>query len=170
MAPGIPPGKAIAVAVGNRRRFRHRWRRAFRNRRGLSPPDKVCGAGYARESRSMRGVRFCTAADQIMDTDRVDRLCGDSGCLADASGVRRGKVCEFPWVRDPHLEGGCTPGSSRSRSGGNERSGAFDVKGLPRQLSESAGHNASERRAGPENVCCGSRPSTRKGKATPCEV
>ena len=65
--------------------------------------------------------------------------------LADASGVRRGKVCELQWVRVPHLEGGCTPGSSRSRSGGNERSGAFDVKGLPRQLSESAGHNASER-------------------------
>jgi len=51
------------------------------------------------------------------------------------------KVWEFPWVRDPHLEGGCNPGSSRGRSGGNERSTALDVKGLLWQFSESAGHN-----------------------------
>ena len=34
-----------------------------------------------------------------------------------------------------------------------------------RQLSEPAGRNASERRAGPKNASCGSRPSARKGKA-----
>lgn len=39
------------------------------------------------------------------------------------------------------------------------------AKGCLGQLSELAGHNASERRAGPENVSRGSRPSTRKGKA-----
>ncbi len=33
------------------------------------------------------------------------------------------------------------------------------------RLSESAGRNMSERRASLENVCCGSRPSTREGKA-----
>jgi hypothetical protein len=32
------------------------------------------------------------------------------------------------------------------------------------QFSESPGHNVSERRASLENVSCGSRPSTRKGK------
>lgn len=37
--------------------------------------------------------------------------------------------------------------------------------GCFRQLSESAGHNASERRAGLENFGRGSRPSQRKGKA-----
>src|SRR5271166_2906826 len=35
-----------------------------------------------------------------------------------------------------------------------------------RQLSERAGPNVSERRAGPENVSRGSRPSAAKGKAT----
>ena len=33
------------------------------------------------------------------------------------------------------------------------------------RISESAGHNLSERREGPENASRGSRPSTRKGKA-----
>jgi len=37
-------------------------------------------------------------------------------------------------------------------------------------LSESAGHNVSERRAGPENASRGSRPSARKGKADAGEV
>jgi len=44
------------------------------------------------------------------------------------------------------------------------------TKGCLGQLSESAGHNASERRAGPENASRGSRPSTRKGKANAGEV
>jgi hypothetical protein len=39
------------------------------------------------------------------------------------------------------------------------------TKGCLGQLSEPAGHNASERRAGPENVSGESRPSARKGKA-----
>ena len=43
-------------------------------------------------------------------------------------------------------------------------------KGCLGQLSESAGHNASERRAGPENASRGSRPFTRKGKANADEA
>ena len=39
-------------------------------------------------------------------------------------------------------------------------------KGCLGQLSERAGPNTRERRAGPENVSRGSRPSARKGKAT----
>jgi hypothetical protein len=38
-------------------------------------------------------------------------------------------------------------------------------KGCFGQFSEPAGHNLSERREGPENVSCGSRPSAGKGKA-----
>jgi hypothetical protein len=43
-------------------------------------------------------------------------------------------------------------------------------KGCLGQFSELAGHNVSERRAGPENASCGSRPSARKGKANVVEA
>ncbi len=62
------------------------------------------------------------------------------------------------------------PGSSRSRSGGNERSGASDVKGLFSSSASLRAITCSERRAGPENACCGSRPSARKGKAHASEA
>ena len=86
--------------------------------------------------------------------------------LACAAGVRRGKVVLVPWVRDPSWRAVGPPGSNRSRSGGNERSRAFDEKG---RFSRSASVRAvtrSERRVGLENASCGSRPSVRKGKAT----
>jgi len=56
-------------------------------------------------------------------------------------------------------------GSNRSDSGGNETAEAFDGKGCLGQLREQAGRNASERRAGPENERCGSRPDKGAGKA-----
>jgi hypothetical protein len=43
-------------------------------------------------------------------------------------------------------------------------------KGCLGQFSELAGHNVSERRAGPENASRGSRPFARTGKATAGEA
>ena len=69
------------------------------------------------------------------------------------------------WVRDPCWYLIVPTRSSRSRWGGNKPARAFDAKGCLRQLRERTGHNASERRAGPENVSRESRPSSHKGKA-----
>ena len=69
------------------------------------------------------------------------------------------------WVRDPRRYLIVPTGSSRSRWGGNKLARAFDAKDCFRQFRELAGHNASERRVGPDNVSRESRPSTRKGKA-----
>ena len=86
--------------------------------------------------------------------------------LARAAGVRRGKVVLVPWVRDPSWRAVGPPGSSRSRSGGNERSRAFDEKGGFCRSASVRAVTRSERRASLENANCGSRPSVRKGKAT----
>jgi len=73
--------------------------------------------------------------------------------------VRRVKVRMVPWVRDPPGNSVVPAGSSRSGDGGNEIVKAFGEEGSHRRLSELAGRNASEHRAGPENGSGRSRPS-----------
>ena len=90
--------------------------------------------------------------------------------LAGASGVRRersvsSRGCETHiWKEVVNQE---AVEADREATNGREPSMS---KGCFRQFSESAGHNLSERRAGPENASCGSRPVARTGKASAVEA
>jgi hypothetical protein len=78
--------------------------------------------------------------------------------------VRRGKVCIFSGCESRPVT--VVPaGSNWSDEGGNELVEAFDATGRFWRLSEQAGRNMSERRAGLERPRCGSRPVSISGKA-----
>ena len=83
---------------------------------------------------------------------QIARRASKGRSLAGAAGVRRGKVLVNPWVRDPRRFGSFRPEAVEVVVEVTIQRKPSTSKGCFRQLSELAGHNASERRAGPENA------------------
>ena len=155
--------KAVAVLIEGladpdgeiRRLAAARWRASAQELARPSPPSSDCWPTQTRTSAGWRVTRSGPSGPRRRRRFRLWSRRWSASC----------KGVIVPVGARPIPGGSCTPGSSRSRSGGNERSRAFGVTGLHWQFSESAGHNASERRAGPENLSRGSRPTSTMGKA-----
>ena len=100
-------------------------------------PARICSKAWVRRPRA-RSVKAASDSQANFASTCASRRPSVFPSLALQACAVEG-VMAIPWVRDPCLEGGWPPGSSRSQSGGDERLRAFDVKGLPWAVQRVAG-------------------------------